>query len=82
MLFNKEHSKLPSHFHYLTDNHLSSVRFSQDDIANIIQNLDPNKAHGHDNISICMLKICGSSIYKPLEIIIKLCIKTGIFPSE
>ena len=75
-------SKLPSHLHYLTDNRLSSVSFSQDAIAKIIQNLDPNKAHGHDNISICMLKICGSSIYKPLEMIIKLCIKTGIFPSE
>ena len=25
---------------------------SQNDIAKIIQNLDPNKAHGHDKISI------------------------------
>ena len=58
-------SKLPSHLHYLTDNRLSSVSFSQDGIDKIIQNLDPNKAHDHDNISIRMLKICGSSIYKP-----------------
>ena len=66
----------------MTDNRLSSVNFSQDDIAKIIQNLDPNKAHGHDNISIRMLKICGSSIYKPLEMIFKQCIETGVFPSE
>ena len=66
----------------MTDNRLSSVRFSQDDIAKIIQNLDQNKAHGHDNISIRMLKICGSSIYKPLEMIFKQCIETGFFPSE
>ena len=78
----KNSSKLPSHLHYLTDNHLSSVRFSQDDIAKIIQNLDPNKAHGHDNISIRMLKICGPSIYKPLEMIFKQCIEAGFFPSE
>ena len=78
----KNSSKLPSHLHYLTDNRLSSVRFSQDGIAKIIQNLDPNKAHGHDNISIRMLKICGSSIYKPLEIIFKQGIETGFFPSE
>ena len=52
----KSSSKLPSHLHYLTDNRLSSVSFSQDDIAKIIQNLDPNKAHGHDNSSIRMLK--------------------------
>ena len=29
-----------------------------------------------------MLKICGSSIYKPLEMILKQCIETGAFPSE
>ena len=45
------------------------------------QNLDPNKAHGHDNVSIRMLKICGSFIHKPLEIIFKQCIETGVFPS-
>ena len=31
-----------------------------------INNLDPNKAHGHDKIIICMLKICGDSICRPL----------------
>ena len=82
MLLIKNSSKFPSHLHYLTDNRLSSASFSQDDIAKIIQNLDPNKAHGHDNISIRMLKICGSSIYKPLEMIFKQCIETGVFPSE
>ena len=62
----KNNSKLSSDLHYLTDNRLSSLSFSQDSIAKIIQDLDPNEAHGHDNISICMLKIRGSSIYKPL----------------
>ena len=66
----------------MTDNRLSSVSFSQDDIAKIIQNLHPNKARGHDNISILMLKICGSSIYISLEMIFKQCIETGVFPSE
>ena len=77
--FIKNSSELPSHLHYLTDNRLSSVSFSQDDIAKIIQNLDPNKAHGHDNISI---KNSGFSIYKPLEMVFKQCIETGVFPSE
>ena len=45
-------SKLPSHIQYLTNDRLSCVRFSHDNIAKAIQNLDPNKAHGHDNISI------------------------------
>ena len=78
----KSSSKLLSHLHYFTDNRLSFVNFSQDDIAKIIQNLDPNKAHGHDNINIRMLKICGSSIYKPLVIIFNQCIDAGVFLSE
>ena len=80
MLLNKKTEA--NSLHYLTDNRLSCVSFSQDGIAKIIQNLDPNKDHGHDNISIRMLKICGSSIYKPLEMIFKQCIETGVFPSE
>ena len=67
---------------YLTNNRLSSATFSQDDIAKIIQNLDSGKAHSHDNISIRMLKICGSAIYEPLAIIVKQWVDTGIFPSE
>ena len=39
-------------------------------------------AHGHDMISIRMLKICGESISKPLEIIFKSCIEKAQFPSE
>ena len=75
-------SKLPSHIQYLTDNRLSCVSFSHDRIANVIQNLDPNKAHGHDNVSIHMLKVYGPSIYKPLEIIFNQSFETGVFPSE
>ena len=67
---------------YLTNNGLSLVTFSQNNIAKIIQNIDSGKAHGHDNISICMLKICSFSMYKPLAVIFKQCIDTGIFPSE
>ena len=67
---------------YLTNNRLSSVTFSQGDIVKIIQNLDSGKAHGHDNISRRMLKICGSAIYKPFAIIFKQYVDTGVFLSE
>ena len=50
-------------------NSLYSVRFSTEDILQIINNLDSNKARGHDEISIRMLKICGSSVCRPLQII-------------
>ena len=38
--------------------------------------------HGHDNVSIRMLKICDLSIYKPLEIIFRTCLNHGKFPEE
>ena len=75
-------SKLPTNLAPRTDQSLTSVHFSQDDILKIIQNLNPNKAHGPDKISIRMIKICGKSLCKPLEMIFKSCIKKGEYPSE
>ena len=75
-------NKLHLDLHYLTDNRLLFVSFSQHNIAKIVQNLNQNKAHDHDNISMCMLKVCGSSIYKPLKMIFKQHIKTSVFLSE
>ena len=72
-------NNLPSHIKYLTDDRLSFISFSHDKIAKVIQNLDPNKAHGHDNISIRMVKVCGPSIYKPLEIIFNDALKLVFF---
>ena len=75
----KNDSKLPSYLNYNADNRLSTVNFSIDDIAKIIQNLGPNKAHGHDNISIQMLRLCGDSICKPLELIFQQTMESGSF---
>ena len=47
-----------------------------------MNNLDSNKAHGHDGISIRMLKICGSSVFRPLQIIYKYFLDRGKFPHE
>ena len=69
----------PTQMPYLTNNRLSSVTFFQDNIAKIFSNLDSYKVHGHDNISIRILKICGPVILKPLAIIFKQCIDTGVF---
>ena len=56
--------------------------FEINDIEKIIKNLDPSKSHGHDMFSIRMLKLCGESIYKPLNLIFKSCLKAGQFLSE
>ena len=65
-------SELPLNLHYPTEKHLNTLNFSNNDIEKIIQNLDRNKAHGHDKISIRILKICGKLICKPLQLIFSL----------
>ena len=65
-----------------TESVLESFYFSADHIGDIIKKLDPNKDHGHDMISIRMLKLCGNSVRKPPKIIFKNCTKEGIFPNE
>ena len=49
-------SSLPAGINYITDKRVSTVTFSARDIGKIVQNLDSNKTHGHDNLSIRMLK--------------------------
>ena len=78
----RNNSELPTSLTFYTDNRLSTISFSHEDVGKFIQNLNPNKAHGHDNISIRMLRICGSTIYRPLEIIFKEALINRLFPSE
>ena len=74
--------KLPSRLHYSTEKRLSTIKFSSNDMFDIVQQLDPNKAHSHYVISIRMLKICGKSICRPLELIFNEGISNDVFPSE
>ena len=48
----------------------------------LIQNLDLNKAHSHDMLSIRMLKLCGRSICKSFDLIFQSYMKHGEFPTE
>ena len=75
-------SKLPSHLNYKPDNPLLTVNFPIDEISKILKNLDPNKAHGHDKISIRMQQLCGNLICKPLELTFKQSMECGSFPSD
>ena len=75
-------SEIPSKLECLTQSRLSSINFSKDDIAKMIQNLDPNKAHGQDQTSIRMPKLCSTSICKPLEIIFNQYLEKGTFPND
>ena len=75
-------SKLPATLSTKIRESLTTVDFSNNDFLKIIRNIDPNKAHGHDMISIRMVKICDDSICKPLKLIFQSCLESGKFPSE
>ena len=74
-------SVLPAKVTFKTQSRLNSICFEEDDILKIIRNLNVDKAHGHDNISRQMLKICDSVVVEPLSLIFKHCIDSGIFPN-
>ena len=61
---------------------LSTTSFNDQDILNVIHSLNINKAHGFDDLSVRLLKICNSSIVKPLSIILKNCLQSGSFPNN
>ena len=54
---------------FLTQARLRSLDFNEGKILKIIRPLNINKAHGHDDISIRMIKICDKSLLKPLIIL-------------
>ena len=59
-------SKQPENQVYLTNSRINSVAFSDDLVIKIIRNLDVNKADGHDDISIRMIKMCDKSLLRAL----------------
>ena len=68
--FQYTHFHLPS-FSFRIGSRIKSFHVTQNDILAIVKTLDPNKAHGCDNVSIKMIKICGQSFVLPLKIIFK-----------
>ena len=78
----ENNSALPSSTIPVTDQYLGNIEFAKGDIKRIVCKLDPNKAHGHDMISIRKLKVSGDAIIEPLFKIFKNCLKCGIFPDD
>ena len=69
---------LPYSDDYISTARRSSINFNNVDILKIIKSRNVNKAHRHD-ISIRMIRLCGQPLVKPLAIIFKNCIDSGIF---
>ena len=67
-------------FAYKTNVRINSFRINHNDISLTIKNIDSNKAHGCDNISIKMIQICGESIALPLKLLFETGLKEAKFP--
>ena len=66
----------------VTNASLSSISLNDQDNLTIIHSLNINKARGYDDISIRLLKICDSSIVRPLSIIFKNCLQSRSFANN
>ena len=76
----KNDSALPTSQMFLTPSRLCTLNFNEEEIIKIIRNLNVHKAHGHDDISIRMIKICDKSILKPLILLFKNSTKSSYYP--
>ena len=61
---------------------LSLVIISEEKLIGIIRALVPNISSGWDGLSPRMIKICESSIAKPIKIIFETSIRGGIYPDK
>ena len=59
---------------------MSSLDFNEDEILRITRALNIHKAHGHDNISIRMIKICDKLLLKLLIILFQNSSKSSYCP--
>ena len=60
---------------------LEDIEVSPRKILELIRSLDSNKAHGRDDVSISMLKICDEAVVLPLKLIYTNCLEKGVYPN-
>ena len=72
-------SVLPVNQMFLTQSRLNFINFNEDEILKVTRALNIHKAHGHDDISIRMIKICDKSLLKPLIILFENSIKSSCY---
>ena len=77
----KNASTLPN-VEYKTDERLNYFEINENKIFSIIKNFIASKAHGWDNISIRMIKLCGKAIAIPLKLIFRSMLEEGVFPDD
>ena len=63
-----------------TDNSLDTIEITEEEVNDVLENLDPNKASGPDMISNKMVKKVSKVVAKPLCILFNRSLREGIFP--
>ena len=76
----KNNSMLPTNQLFMIQARLRSLNFNEGEILKITRAVNINKAHGHDGISIRLIKICYESLLKPLLILFKNSLKLSYYP--
>ena len=56
----KKSSVFPINQRFLTQSRLASLDFNEEEILKIIRALNTHKAHGHDDISVRIIRICDN----------------------
>ena len=74
-------SVLPN-FHFVTAVKLATCEITTESILNILIGLNANKAHGPDDISVKMIKLCPNALCAPLNLIFNNILATGIYPDQ
>ena len=67
---------------YITEERIQSITFSGSDVIKIIRALDVNKVHGHDSISVRMIKLCTNFVAHPLALIFQNSMAGGTFATQ
>ena len=66
----------------MTVERIRSITFRESDVIKIIRALDVNKAHGHDHISVSMIKLCTNSVAHPLTLTSQNSMAAGTFATQ
>ena len=55
---------------------------SESDVTKMIRALDVSKVHGHDNISVRIIKLCTNSVAHSLTLIFQSSMVAGTFATQ
>ena len=75
-------SVLPGKISYMTKDRIKTLCFCKSDVIKLVKASDVSKAHGHDGISVKMIKICADSIAHPITLIFQNSLAAGTFAND